>query len=744
MELTTSWLHWLSSTFPTSHQTQLMNQLSHPDKQSALLRKIIDRIRNSLELKVVLQTAVEEVATLLNLDRCSFLWYYSDTQRVQVVCEFICGEGSPSSVGYHPLESFGSTGTAIAQGSLIVNYGQHINSAGLLSVTRLLSGMAKYSQVTRTSHPENKSVLGSVANLLIPVKSKSGWIGFIACLCDHPRRWRSGEIEFLESLAQQLEIAIRQAQLYEQTQKQAQREQLVNQITTQTRQSLNLETILNSAIGQLMEALKADRCLVHLVEHDEIEDGKSGYILSEKELEEAAKLVGFRRRHLFEVCRAPFPPSVEYFDTHGPITNWVIQHRQLVIISDVTQDPRIDSNNSEYEQAQIKSSLVVPVQANNQLHAILYLNQCSHTRYWSKNDLELSQAVADQLAISIHQAYLYARAKAAAATATAQAQQLTQLLEDLQQSQAQLIQTEKMSSLGQLVAGVAHEINNPVNFIYGNLNYANNYIKELLDLVELYQKYYPNPAPEIQEHSETIDLEFLREDLVKLLASMKIGADRIRQIVLSLRNFSRVDQAEMKLVDLHEGIDNTLLILQNRLKGSGTLKAIEVVKNYGKLPPVDCYAGSLNQVFMNIISNAIDALENKRNLVKPESKNGHSIPGEFKPTISVCTEIDNTHVRIIIADNGPGISESAKGKLFDPFFTTKPVGKGTGLGLSISYRIIVEKHKGNLTCISELGKGTEFIIEIPRFPGLIKNEEAGQKQEAFAATVTSESPSDSN
>ncbi|HEY9810764.1 MAG TPA: GAF domain-containing protein [Halomicronema sp.] len=733
MELTTSWLHWLSSTFAISHQTQLMNQLSHPDKQSALLRKVIDRIRNSLELKVVLQTAVDEVASLLNLDRCSFLWYYSDTQRVQVVCECICGEGSPSSVGYHPLESFGSNGTAIAQGSLIVNYGHQVNSAGLLSVTRLLSVMAKESQSTGNSKPENKSVLGSVSNLLIPLKSKSGWIGFIACLCDHNRHWKSSEIEFLESLAQQLEIAIRQAQLYEQTQKQAQREQLVNQITTQTRQSLNLETILNSAIAQLMEALKADRCLVHLVEHDEVEEGKSGYILSDQELEEAAKLVGFRRRHLLEVCRTPFPPSLDYFDTHGPITNWVIQHRQLVVISDVTQDPRIDSNNSEYEQAQIKSSLVVPVQANNQLHAILYLNQCSHTRYWSKNDLELAQAVADQLAISIHQAYLYARAKAAASTATAQAQQLAQLLEDLQQSQAQLVQTEKMSSLGQLVAGVAHEINNPVNFIYGNLKYANNYIEELLDLVGLYQKYYPEPAPEIQEHSETIDLEFLREDLIKLLASMKIGADRIRQIVLSLRNFSRVDQAEMKLVDLHEGIDNTLLILQNRLKSNGTLKAIEVVKDYGQLPLVECYAGSLNQVFMNIISNAIDALENSRNVVNLSAINAQedTTTEEKTPTICIRTEINSSHAIIRIADNGPGIAEVTKGKLFDPFFTTKPVGKGTGLGLSISYRIIVEKHKGSLSCNSELGKGTEFKIEIPRTAAI----KTVQKQDALAAPV---------
>ncbi|XWK89129.1 MAG: ATP-binding protein [Phormidium sp.] len=283
-----------------------------------------------------------------------------------------------------------------------------------------------------------------------------------------------------------------------------------------------------------------------------------------------------------------------------------------------------------------------------------------------------------------------------------------QAYQALQEAQAKLIQTEKMSSLGQLVAGVAHEINNPINFIYGNLPHAADYTQELLRLIELYQEKYPNPDPEIQELEEEIDLEFLITDLKKIQASMSMGANRIREIVLSLRNFSRFDEAEMKDVDIHEGIDSTLLILQNRLKETPANLAVKVVKEYGKLPLLECYAGQLNQVFMNILSNAIDALDKFRS--KEEAANHNLVP-----TIIIHSELseDKSRAVVKIKDNGCGISDENKTKLFDPFFTTKPVGKGTGLGLSICYQIIVDKHKGDLRCVSEVGKGTEFSIEIP-------------------------------
>ncbi len=289
-----------------------------------------------------------------------------------------------------------------------------------------------------------------------------------------------------------------------------------------------------------------------------------------------------------------------------------------------------------------------------------------------------------------------------------QAQKLEKSLEELQKTQAQLIQAEKMSSLGQLVAGIAHEINNPVNFIHGNLKYIKDYTQDLLKLILLYQKLYTNPEPEIQSLIKAIELDFVLDDLPKIINSMRLGTERITEIVLSLRNFSRLDEADMKRVDIHQGIDSTLLILQSRLKEKAEHYKIEVVNNYGKLPLVDCYPGQLNQVFMNILSNAIDALD---------SRNSEYSITEIQANpskITITTEVLETNcIAVRIADNGSGITEAVKGRLFDPFFTTKPVGKGTGLGLSISYQIVVEKHKGKLNCISELGKGTEFCIEIP-------------------------------
>ncbi|MEG4349275.1 PAS domain S-box protein [Microcoleus sp. LAD1_D3] len=287
-------------------------------------------------------------------------------------------------------------------------------------------------------------------------------------------------------------------------------------------------------------------------------------------------------------------------------------------------------------------------------------------------------------------------------------------LKTLQQTQAQLIQAEKMSGLGQLVAGVAHEINNPVNFIYGNLSHTADYTQNLLKLIQLYQQTYPTNT-QIQEKIEEFDLDYISEDLPKILTSMKVGADRIRQIVLSLRNFSRLDEAEKKPVDIHEGIDSTLMILQNRLKANPAHPAIEIVKEYGDLPLVECYAGQLNQVFMNILANAIDALENYDNQRSPKDiqKNPSRITIRTKLVTNETGPGHSKNVVIQIQDNGSGMTETVRQNVFNPFFTTKPTGKGTGLGLSISYQIVVDKHGGSIECFSQPHQGTEFLIEIP-------------------------------
>ncbi|MBW4542655.1 MAG: PAS domain S-box protein [Myxacorys chilensis ATA2-1-KO14] len=289
------------------------------------------------------------------------------------------------------------------------------------------------------------------------------------------------------------------------------------------------------------------------------------------------------------------------------------------------------------------------------------------------------------------------------------AEELEQTLQELQRTQMQMIQAEKMSGLGQLVGGIAHEINNPVNFIHGNITPAWQYAQELLNLLALYQTQVLSPPPAIQALVENLDLEFIQKDLPKLFASMKMGTERIREIVLSLRNFSRLDEAEMKHVDLHEGIDSALVILDGRLKAkSAQQPGIEVVKQYSYLPLVECYAGQLNQVLMNILNNAIYALEElATSRTQQETKDQ---PSRIKIRTLV---INSNWVSIAIADNGPGMSETLQRQVFNPFFTTKPVGKGTGMGMAISYQIISEKHGGKLECFSTLGEGTEFVIQIP-------------------------------
>lgn len=502
------------------------------------------------------------------------------------------------------------------------------------------------------------------------------------------RDWQEDEIYLLTQVSSQLGVALQQAEYLQKMQKQAaeitkaaERQRALVNTVDKIRQSLDIDTIFKTTTQEVLRLLEVDRVTIYQFSPD-----WSGEFVAES--------LAYGWESVQELVPAIADDYLQLIPEEDS------NHGKIIVVNDTSTINIPIPHIALITPTEIRAYMIVPIFQGEKLWGLLAAYQHSQPRDWQKDEIDLLVQICSQLGVGLQQAELLEKTQR-------QKEEITQTLKELQATQSQLIQSEKMAGLGQLVAGLAHEINNPISFIYGNIPYVTNHTEDLLNLVRLYQKNHPQAIQEIEEIAQqaaSLDLDFIADDLPKMLNSMMIGANRIRELVLSLRTFARLDEAEKKPVDLHEGIDSTLLILQNRLQPQGDFPAIEIVKEYGNLPLVFCYAAQMNQVFMNIINNAIWALEKSL---------AHSKLTK-KPKIWIRTQVtDRNSILIWIADNGCGIPKGMESRIFEPFFTTKEPGEGTGLGLSISYQIIVEKHGGQINCVSEIGQGCEFWIEIP-------------------------------
>jgi GAF domain-containing protein len=623
-------------------------EISKAAQRQRALANTVEKIRQSLDIEAIFKTTTQEVRRLLEVERVAIYRFYPDWSGEFVADSIV--DGWTPMVKPQPV-----TEGVLVQGKQAGKYARN--------------------------------------EVFVPIsQGEKLWGLLVAYQNSQPRYWQDEEINLLAQVGVQLGVALQQAESLKQMQVQAQklaqaaarerkaakREKALAATVEKIRQSLDIDTIFATSAEEVRRLLEVERVTIYRFAAD-----WSGEFVAESLAQGWTPI------------REIVPVVADDYLQETPSGSFA--NGKSIVVKDIYSANYSICHIALLELMEARAYIIVPIFQGDKLWGLLAAYQNLKPRDWQEDEIDLLMQIGAQLGVGLQQAELLEQTQR-------QKEELTQTLKELQNTQSQLIQSEKMAGLGQLVAGVAHEINNPISFIYGNITYVTEHTENLFKLLHLYQKQYPKGTGEIQKQAAAMDLDFISDDLPKLLTSMKMGAQRISQLVLSLRIFSRLDEAGVKPVDLHEGIDSTLLILQHRLQPQANSFVIEVVKQYGELPPVVCYAAQMNQVFMNILNNAIDALENS-------ATSGKIIEN---PKILIRTEvIDENTIVICIADNGYGIPEKMRSRIFEPFFTTKQPGQGTGLGLSISYQIIVEKHGGNIKCISESGNGCEFWIEIP-------------------------------
>ena len=647
------------------------------------LTEVVGRIRSSLDINLILDTTCQAVCNILNVERIAVYRFNEDWSG-----EFISYFGKVESQ-WDSINPFGKN--LVWEDTYLqeTKGGRYRNRENYVVNDIYQEGHAR-------CHLDILEQFKIKAYALTPIfVGKKLWGMLAAYQHTHTYQWPQVEVEFLEQVASQLGVAIQSSDLLMQTRTRAddlhqaaEQRQILFDLVVSIRESTDWETLVKSILPEVRRVLDSDR--VGLLRLDPQSEYRSGEFIAEDVLPNLDTAI-----------------NVKVHDRLGSQHAQKYLEGEMQVFADTTQNSDQLPFSDAIEWFNVKSQIIVPLMEGNNLWGLLCIYQSSQYRQWDESELEFISQVAAQLGVALRQAKLSQQSRLLGQTRE-EADQLAQALADLRSAQLQIVHTEKMASLGQMVAGIAHEINNPINFIHGNLQHAGQYIQELFDCVALYRRCYPDPAKEVQQYWDETDLDFTLEDFPKMFSSMKMGTERIRDIVTSLRNFSRLDESDLKQVNIQEGIDSTLMILQHRLKPSPDSPTILVSQDYDQLPLVECYPGQLNQVFMNLLSNAIDALE------EYQTRQGKSEDAERPLEIKISTAlIGEDHICIRIADSGSGIDEAALAKVFDPFFTTKRIGKGTGLGLSISYQIITEKHHGKIYCQSALDEGTEFVVELP-------------------------------
>jgi GAF domain-containing protein len=659
--------------------TQQFNAMQTAIARQRALTEVVSKMRSSLDIDSILTTTCQEAVKLLTVDRIAVYRFNEDWSG-----QFVSQYGSN--------DVHWELATPVGKNMMWEDTHLQETKGGRYRNNENLAVSDIYQQGYARCHLDLLEQYKIRAYALTPIfVGRTLWGLLAAYQHSAPRQWDVMEVEFLSQIAVQLSVAIQSAELLsntqiraEELQQSAEQSRILFDVVSKIRESLDLETIFKTMVTEVRRSLKADRVGVYRFDpNSEFNEGE--FVAEDVNIKYPAALGAKISDHCF---------GERYATKYSKGRTYTLTDLQTSEVDDCYR--------SILEQFEIRSILIAPIMKSGKLWGLLCVHQCSRSRAWSEIEITFVKQVATQLSVALQQSDLLAQTRE-------QTDKIGQTLNELQNAQLQIIQSEKMASLGQLVAGVAHEINNPVNFIHGNLLHAEQYTKELLNCVSLYQRSYPEPTEDIQHFLQNTDLSFLVNDIPKLFKSMQVGTDRIREIVASLRNFSRLDEADFKEVNIHDGIDSTLMILQNRLKTMPDATGIQITKEFDALPLVECYPGQLNQVFMNLVANSIDALEERDQARSPEDI--AKTPSNIHITTTLTHE--NQWVAIYISDNGPGMSQDVCDRLFDPFFTTKTVGKGTGLGLSISYQIVVEKHSGKLYCNSEPGKGAEFVIEIP-------------------------------